>query len=240
MCIRDRHKVYHGIERIAGNVITVQATGVGYRELAQVSSRQGTSLAQVIRLEGGRVDLQVFAGGRGIATDAEIRFLGHTMQVPFSQSLLGRVFNGSGQARDNGPRISENLIDIGGPSVNPAKRIIPRHMVRLSLIHICSDLFVHVHWGHNGTAISGSIAFRFYHTYAKGHGQAAFPTEKQLDFSLSTPSVGTVPQYQHIITEAQLSSASPTASQLTSSILEAVGRIRGPRQVVRQFGRQNA
>ncbi len=127
------HKVYHGIERIAGNVITVQATGVGYRELAQVSSRQGTSLAQVIRLEGGRVDLQVFAGGRGIATDAEIRFLGHTMQVPFSQALLGRVFNGSGQARDNGPRISENLIDIGGPSVNPAKRIIPRHMVRTGI-----------------------------------------------------------------------------------------------------------
>ena len=127
------HKVYHGIERIAGNVITVQATGVGYRELAQVSSRQGTSLAQVIRLEGGRVDLQVFAGGRGIATDAEIRFLGHTMQVPFSQSLLGRVFNGSGQARDKGPRISENLIDIGGPSVNPAKRIIPRHMVRTGI-----------------------------------------------------------------------------------------------------------
>ena len=127
------HKVYHGIERITGNVITVQATGVGYRELAQVSSRQGTSLAQVIRLEGGRVDLQVFAGGRGIATDAEIRFLGHTMQVPFSQSLLGRVFNGSGQARDNGPRISDNLIDIGGPSVNPAKRIIPRHMVRTGI-----------------------------------------------------------------------------------------------------------
>ena len=127
------HKVYHGIERIAGNVITVRASGVSYRELAEVTSRQGTSLAQVIRLEGGRVDLQVFAGGRGIATDAEIRFLGHTMQVPFSQSLLGRVFNGSGQARDNGPRISENLIDIGGPSVNPAKRIIPRNMVRTGI-----------------------------------------------------------------------------------------------------------
>ena len=127
------HKVYHGIERIAGNVITVRASGVSYRELAEVTSRQGTSLAQVIRLEGGRVDLQVFTGGRGIATDAEIRFLGHTMQVPFSQSLLGRVFNGSGQARDNGPRISENLIDIGGPSVNPAKRIIPRNMVRTGI-----------------------------------------------------------------------------------------------------------
>ncbi len=127
------YKVYHGIERIAGNVITIQATDVGYRELAQVSSRQGTSLAQVIRLEGGRVDLQVFAGSRGIATDAQIRFLGRTMQVPFSHSLLGRVFNGSGQPRDQGPPISENRIDIGGPSVNPAKRVIPKRMVRTGI-----------------------------------------------------------------------------------------------------------
>ena len=45
------HKVYHRIERIAGSVITVQATGVSYREMAQVTSRQGVSLAQVIRIE---------------------------------------------------------------------------------------------------------------------------------------------------------------------------------------------
>ncbi len=127
------HRVYHRIERIAGNVITVQATGVAYRELAQVTSARGVSLAQVIRLEGGRVDLQVFAGSRGIATDSQVRFLGHTMQVPFSQSLLGRVFTGGGQPRDGGPPIHENPIGIGGPSVNPAKRIIPRNMVRTGI-----------------------------------------------------------------------------------------------------------
>ncbi len=127
------YRVYHRIERIAGNVITVQATGVGYRELAQVTSRRGTSLAQVIRIEGGRVDLQVFAGSRGVATDSQVRFLGHTMRVPFSQSLLGRVFTGSGLPRDGGPAIHENPIEIGGPSVNPAKRIIPRHMVRTGI-----------------------------------------------------------------------------------------------------------
>ncbi|MCX7819887.1 MAG: V-type ATP synthase subunit B [Kiritimatiellae bacterium] len=127
------HRVYHRIERIAGNVITVQATGVGYRELAQVTSRRGTSLAQVIRIEGGRVDLQVFAGSRGVATDSQVRFLGHTMRVPFSQSLLGRVFTGSGLPRDGGPAIYENPIEIGGPSVNPAKRIIPRNMVRTGI-----------------------------------------------------------------------------------------------------------
>ncbi len=127
------YKVYHRIEQIAGNVITVNAAGVSYRELAEVTSAEGVSLAQVIRLEGKRVFLQVFAGSRGIGTDARVRFLGHPMQTSFSEALLGRVFTGSGRPRDNGPAIEENMVDIGGPSVNPAKRIIPRNMVRTGI-----------------------------------------------------------------------------------------------------------
>jgi len=38
--------------------------------------------------------------------------------------MLGRIFNGSGDPRDNGPALNENLIEIAGPSVNPSKRII--------------------------------------------------------------------------------------------------------------------
>jgi V/A-type H+-transporting ATPase subunit B len=127
------HKVYHRIEQIAGNVIVVSAEGIVYGELAQVESGFGTSLAQVIRLEGNRVYLQVFAGGRGISTDSKVRFLGHTMQIPFSENLMGRVFTGSGVPRDHGPQLTENMIPIGGPSVNPAKRIIPRNMVRTGI-----------------------------------------------------------------------------------------------------------
>jgi V/A-type H+-transporting ATPase subunit B len=127
------HKVYHRIEKIAGNVISVQADGVKYRELAEVTSRTGVSLAQVIRLKDNEVALQVFAGARGVATDAHVRFLGHPMRVPFSDSLLGRVFTGGALPRDKGPVLSENLIPIGGPSVNPAKRIIPRKMVRTGI-----------------------------------------------------------------------------------------------------------
>ena len=44
------HKVYHRVENIAGNVISIRAAGVKYRELAEVSSRYRSSLAQVIRL----------------------------------------------------------------------------------------------------------------------------------------------------------------------------------------------
>ncbi len=132
-------KVYNEIIQIAGDVITVEAGGVGYNELAEVKSEHGVSLAQVIRLEGRRVSLQVLAGSRGISTNDKVRFLNKPMQVSFSNNLLGRIFNGSGEPRDNGPELHENLIDIGGPPVNPAKRIIPRNMVRTNIPMI--DIF---------------------------------------------------------------------------------------------------
>ena len=89
-------KVYQQIAQIAGNVITVQATGVGNLELATVQAPGFSSLAQVIRLEGDRVTMQVFSGTRGIPTDAEIRFLGQQLETPFAEALLGRVFTGGG------------------------------------------------------------------------------------------------------------------------------------------------
>ncbi len=126
-------RLYHKIDNIAGNVVSLKAENVKYHELAEVSSRRGTSLAQVIRLKGDEVFLQVFAGARGVFTDAQVRFLGRTMTVPFSDSLLGRIFTGGAKPRDKGPKLSDNPIEIGGPSVNPAKRIIPRNMVRTGI-----------------------------------------------------------------------------------------------------------
>ena len=127
------HKTYHKIDNIAGSVVNLRAEGVAYRELAEITSRSGTSLAQVIKLDGDNVALQVFAGTRGIATDASVRFLGHPMEVPFSDALLGRVYTGAARPRDNGPALRDGLIPIGTPSVNPAKRIIPSHMVRTGI-----------------------------------------------------------------------------------------------------------
>lgn len=132
-------KVYSRIESITGNVISVRAKDVAYGELAEVSTRFGASLAEVIRLEDDLVSLQVFAGGRGISTGDEVRFLGNPMRVSFTDSLKGRIFNGAGEPRDNGPTLAENLIPIGGPSVNPTNRIIPREMIRTGIPMI--DLF---------------------------------------------------------------------------------------------------
>ena len=126
-------KVYSKIESITGNVITVKADNVKNDDLAEVSSAHGKSLARVIKLDHDVVSLQVFAGAKGVSTGDEVRFLGYPMKISCSENLLGRIFNGSGEPRDNGPRLEENMIEIGGPSVNPSKRIIPKNMVRTGI-----------------------------------------------------------------------------------------------------------
>ena len=132
-------KIYSKIESINGSVITVRAKDIKYGELAEIQTSFGASLAEVNKIDGDLVSLQVFAGEQNVSTGDEIRFLGHEMQVSFSDDLLGRIFNGAGEPRDKGPLLSENLVEIGGPSVNPSKRIIANRMIRTGIPMI--DMF---------------------------------------------------------------------------------------------------
>ena len=126
-------KFYSEILQIAGDVITVVADNVSYRELAEVRTKTGISLAQVIRLEDQKVHLQVLAGSRGVSTNDKVRFLKKPIQVSCSDNLLGRIFDGNGAPRDGGPELTDNMVDVGGPSVNPAKRIVPKNMIRTGI-----------------------------------------------------------------------------------------------------------
>ena len=58
---------YDEITKIAGNVVTVKAQGIGYDDLAVVTTDHGTSLAQVIRMEDDQVSLQIFGGTEGLS-----------------------------------------------------------------------------------------------------------------------------------------------------------------------------
>lgn len=88
-----------------------------------------------------------------------------------------------------------------------------------------SDMFLHLHWAHNGTAISGNLVVDFYLTYAKGHNQANFAAEVNRTLTVSTPDIATVPQYRHRVDETQITAASPAASQIDSDIIEVDGLI---------------
>jgi len=126
-------KYYDEITRVAGNVVNVTAAGIGYDELAEITTSRGTSLAQVIRLEGDQVSLQIFAGTQGVSTGDKIRFLSRPMQVPFSDDLFGRVFDGSGKPRDGRPAVEGKAVDIGSPAVNPVMRRQPDQMINTGI-----------------------------------------------------------------------------------------------------------
>ncbi len=132
---------YTKVLSIVGDILKVRARNIGLGDMAVVRNWDGErSLAQVIELQRDEVSLQVFAGGKGLSTDARVRFLGHPTRVPCSPNILGRVFNGAGEPIDGGPSlVGDPRIDVGGPSVNPTMRIVPRNMIETKVPMI--DLF---------------------------------------------------------------------------------------------------
>jgi len=122
---------YTEVLGIVGDILRIRAKDVGFQDLAIVENWNGaTSLAQVIEMEGDEVSLQVFTGGKGLSTEAKVRFLGHPMQVSYSENILGRIFDGAGEVIDRGPPMFDApRINVGGPSVNPVTREVPRNMI---------------------------------------------------------------------------------------------------------------
>lgn len=127
-------KVYDRIIDMRGNLITVAAQGVSLGEVARIEKKNGTSTyASVLRFEDDLVTLQVFESTRGISTGDRVCFLNRQIEATFSDSLLGRRLNGAGTPIDGGPEIVGDEVEIGMPSFNPVRRIIPRELVRTNI-----------------------------------------------------------------------------------------------------------
>lgn len=88
-----------------------------------------------------------------------------------------------------------------------------------------TDLYLHTHWSHNGTNISGTLTSTFYISYAKGHNQVVWPAEVVPTLTDSSLSLVAAPQYRHMLTEVQLSATSPSATQIDTDDLEPDGII---------------
>lgn len=126
--------IYDRINDMRGNLITVTAKDVSLGELARIDMKDGRSVyASVLRIDGDQVTLQVFQNTRGISTNDQVVFLKRQMQATYGEALLGRRLSGAGRPIDGGPEVVGEPINIGGPSFNPVKRVIPREMVRTNI-----------------------------------------------------------------------------------------------------------
>ncbi|MBP6976709.1 MAG: V-type ATP synthase subunit B [Lentimicrobiaceae bacterium] len=125
-------KIYTKITQVTKATCTLHAGDVGYEEMAMVGGR----LAQVVKIIGDEVTLQVFKGTEGIPTNAEVIFLGKPPMLRVGEELAGRFFNAYGQPIDGGPEISGEERAIGGPSVNPVKREQPSQLIATGIAGI--------------------------------------------------------------------------------------------------------
>lgn len=141
MTTKAFQKIYTKISQITKATCSLKAAGVGYDELAVIDGR----LAQVVKIEGDEVTLQVFQGTNGIPTNAEVVFMGKAPSLKVSDQLSGRFFNAYGDPIDGGPQIDGAEVEIGGPSVNPVRRKQPSELIATGIAGI--DL--------NNTLVSG-------------------------------------------------------------------------------------
>ena len=126
---------------IVGDMIRVRAEGVALGDLALVENVDGVvSTSRVVSLDQDVVSLQVFTGGKGLSTSARVRFLGVPLQVTYSDNILGRIFNGAGEAIDGRPELPHDpRIEVAGPTVNPTMRVLASNMIETEIPMI--DLF---------------------------------------------------------------------------------------------------
>ncbi len=132
MKTRAFQKVYTKLTQITKATCALKAEGIGYDEMALVQGRP----AQVVKLIGDQVTLQVFPGMEGVATNAEVIFLGHPPVLKVSDLLAGRFFNSYGEPIDGGPEIEGEEREIGGPSVNPFRRDQPSELLATGIAGI--------------------------------------------------------------------------------------------------------
>ena len=125
-------RVYTQLTGITKATVTLKAQGVANDELASVAGR----LAQVVKIMGDTVTLQVFSGTEDIPSNAEVVFYGEPPKLKVGDDLAGRFFDAYGNPMFGAAEIEGKEVEIGGPSVNPLRRKQPSELIATGIAGI--------------------------------------------------------------------------------------------------------
>jgi V/A-type H+-transporting ATPase subunit B len=128
---------YQTTREIVGPLLLVEdVEGVTYGELVEMEFPDGTrSLGNVLEVAGDVALVQAFEGTRGSnPRDTKVRFLGKGLELGVSRDMLGRVFDGLGRPRDDGPEIIPDArMSIHGEPINPTARDFPDDFIQTGI-----------------------------------------------------------------------------------------------------------
>lgn len=130
-------KEYRTVSEVVGPLMIVeQVEGVHFNELVEIQIHDGTKRqGQVLEVQEDKAMVQLFEGSSGINLEkAKVRFTGRPLELPVSEDMVGRIFNGMGKPIDGGPDIlPEKYLDIDGQAINPVARDYPDEFIQTGI-----------------------------------------------------------------------------------------------------------
>lgn len=135
--IEQSGKTVFGAARVEGSIVVVEGTGsIGFNEMVEVVDAGGqVRTGRVLESGENFAVVQVFSGTTGLTVEGSLfRFQGKPLQIPVSEEMLGRIFDGMGKPIDGGPPpLAEKYADINGQPINPTARIYPRDPIQTGI-----------------------------------------------------------------------------------------------------------
>ena len=125
---------YSKIAEIKGPLVIVDGVdNAAFDELVEIETTEGERrLGKVLEVGNGKAVVQVFEGTTGLSVaGTNAKFVGKVMEMPVSDQVLGRVFDGLGRAKDGLPEpVAESFLDINGAPMNPEQREYPKDFIQ--------------------------------------------------------------------------------------------------------------
>lgn len=130
-------KEYKTVSEVVGPLMVVEGVeGVKYEELVEIEIQTGEKRrGRVLEVNGDKAMIQLFEGSSGInLKNTSVRFLGRPLELGVSPDMIGRIFDGLGRPKDNGPKIiAEKKIDVNGVPMNPVSRDYPDEFIQTGI-----------------------------------------------------------------------------------------------------------
>lgn len=134
------NKQYLMLDRVQGPLIVLsQVEGVSYDEIVEIvvdnyERRKG----KVVQLYEDKAIIQVFESTTGMSlNNTTVAFTGKPLEISLSKEILGREFNGIGEAIDGGGEIySSKKYNVNGRPMNPVARKYPRNFIQTGISSI--------------------------------------------------------------------------------------------------------
>jgi len=130
-------KEYKTVKEVVGPLMVVEGVeGVKYEELVDIELQTGEKRrGRVLEINGDKAMVQLFEGSTGInLKNTSVRFLGRPLELGVSLDMIGRIFDGLGRPKDNGPKIiADKKVNVNGVPINPVSRDYPDEFIQTGI-----------------------------------------------------------------------------------------------------------